>query len=118
MCWPKEVGGDGKNSLFNFIFIEEMEYWGMPYGNLTFTSIGPSITHFGTEEQKKAWLPEVAGGQRILALAATEKRYGWTPDHVQMPAYPDGGDYLLTGTKLFVRDRKHILALDLAKNAG
>ena len=40
MCWPKEVGGGGRSMLFHYLFVEEMEYWGMPYGNLTYTSIG------------------------------------------------------------------------------
>jgi alkylation response protein AidB-like acyl-CoA dehydrogenase len=49
-------------------------------------------------------LPEVATGERILALAATEKRYGWTPGHIEMAARADGGDHVLDGTKLFVHD--------------
>jgi alkylation response protein AidB-like acyl-CoA dehydrogenase len=57
MCWPVEQGGQGRNLLYQFLFVEEMEYWGMPYGNLTYTSIGPSIQHFGSEEQKRRWLP-------------------------------------------------------------
>jgi alkylation response protein AidB-like acyl-CoA dehydrogenase len=34
MCWPVEVGGGGRDMLYQYVFVEEMEYWGMPYGNL------------------------------------------------------------------------------------
>ena len=43
MCWPVEMGGEGRDPIYQFILVEAMEYWRMPYGNLTFTSIAPSI---------------------------------------------------------------------------
>ncbi len=42
MCWPKVYGGDARNPLYPFVFVEEMEYWAMPYGNLTYTPITPA----------------------------------------------------------------------------
>ena len=35
MCWPPELGGQGMNPIYRFIMVETMEYWQMPYGNLT-----------------------------------------------------------------------------------
>jgi alkylation response protein AidB-like acyl-CoA dehydrogenase len=59
MCWPKQVGGGGRSMLYHYLFVEEMEYWGMPYGNLTFTSIAPTLAAFGTEQQKREYLPGI-----------------------------------------------------------
>jgi hypothetical protein len=76
MCWPVEQGGQGRNLLYQFLFVEEMEYWGMPYGNLTYTSIGPSIQHFGNEEQKRRWLPGIWSGEYSFAIGYSEPNAG------------------------------------------
>ena len=57
MCWAPEVGGEGRSMLYHYIFVEEMEYWGMPYGNLTFTSIAPSARRPSASDAAEARLP-------------------------------------------------------------
>ena len=74
MCWPVENGGEGRNLLYQYIFVEEMEYFGMPYGNLTYTSIAPSIVAFGSEDQKAAWLPGIYRGESCFAIGYSEPR--------------------------------------------
>ena len=58
MCWSVEQGGEGRNLLYNFILIDEMEYYRMPYGNLSVTSIAPAIAAHGSDDQKKEYLPD------------------------------------------------------------
>jgi alkylation response protein AidB-like acyl-CoA dehydrogenase len=76
MCWPVEHGGEGRNPLYQFILVETMEYWGMPYGNLTFTSIAPALMAFGSEEQKKRYLPGIRKGEVRFALGYSEPNAG------------------------------------------
>ena len=70
MCWPKDMGGEGRDPLFQFILVETMEYWRMPYGNLTFTSVAPSIAQHGSEAQKKKYLPGTASSPLRSATAS------------------------------------------------
>lgn len=58
----------------------------------------------GSESQQARLLPAIASGKRIVTLAFTEQRYGWTPDHAQMAARLRDGGYVLSGTKQFVPD--------------
>ena len=101
MCWPEDVGGDGKNMLYQFIFVEEMEYWGMPYGNLTFTSIAPSIAAFGTEEQKREWLPLIYRGEAIFAIGYSEPNAGTDLASLRTRAERDGDEWVIHGQKIW-----------------
>ena len=59
MCWPVENGGEGRHMLYQYIFVEAMEDFGVPYGNPTYTSIAPPLLAFGSEEQNAAYLPGI-----------------------------------------------------------
>ena len=99
MCWPLEQGGVGRNLLYQFIFVEEMEYWGMPYGNLTYTSIAPSIHQFGNDEQKKKYLPGILGGDLIFALGYSEPNAGTDLASLRTRAVRVGDDWIINGQK-------------------
>ena len=101
MCWPREYGGDGRNMLFQYVFVEEMEYWGMPYGNLTFTSIAPSILAFGSEEQKKAYLPGIYRGEFCFALGYSEPNAGTDLGSLRTRAELDGDEWVINGQKIW-----------------
>ncbi|MED5262877.1 MAG: acyl-CoA dehydrogenase family protein [Myxococcota bacterium] len=99
MCWPKEVGGDGRSMLFHFIFVEEMEYWGMPYGNLTFTSVAPTLAQFGTEAQKQAYLPGIYRGELTFALGYSEPNAGTDLASLRTSATREGDSWVIHGQK-------------------
>ena len=101
MCWPEEVGGAGKDMLYQFVFVEEMEYWGMPYGNLTFTSIAPSIAAFGTEEQKREWLPQINRGEAIFAIGYSEPNAGTDLASLRTRAVREGDEWVIQGQKIW-----------------
>jgi alkylation response protein AidB-like acyl-CoA dehydrogenase len=101
MCWPVEHGGEGRNLLYRYIFVEEMEYFGMPYGNLTFTSIAPSIVAFGTEEQKAAWLPGIYRGESCFAIGYSEPNAGTDLASLRTRADLDGDEYVINGQKIW-----------------
>jgi len=64
-----------------------------------------------TDAQKQAWLPKIADGSKVFALAATEAQYGWSQEQIRLTAKSEGRDYVLSGTKLFVYDA--LFATDL-----
>jgi alkylation response protein AidB-like acyl-CoA dehydrogenase len=101
MCWPKEVGGDGRNMLYQYIFVEEMEYWGMPYGNLTFTSIAPSILAFGSEDQKKEYLPGIYRGELCFAIGYSEPNAGTDLASLRTRGDLDGDEWVINGQKIW-----------------
>ena len=101
MCWPVEQGGQGRNLLYQFLFVEEMEYWGMPYGNLTYTSIGPSIQHFGSEEQKRRWLPGIWSGEYTFAIGYSEPNAGTDLASLRTRAVRVGDEWVINGLKIW-----------------
>ena len=60
------------------------------------------IVRFGTEEQKKRFLPSLAGGDHIGAFCLTEANAGSDAGAVETTAVFDNGDYIINGTKVFV----------------
>ena len=105
MVIPEEYGGTGNSMTDVAVLFEELGRGPVPGPMLSSAVLGASVLlEAGGAEQKKSWLPEVATGDRILALAATEAQYGWSANHIQMTARRKGGDYTLSGTKLFVQD--------------
>jgi len=101
MCWPTSQGGEGRNPLYQFIFVEEMEYWGMPYGNLTYTSVAPSIHHFGNEEQKARYLPGILKGDLCFALGYSEPNAGTDLASLRTRAVRVGGEWVINGQKIW-----------------
>jgi len=77
---------------------------------LAHTSIGiKGILLFGTEEQKKCYLPRAASGQMIFAYALTEPETGSDAQHIRTSARPsdDGSGYVLDGTKTFITNANY-----------
>jgi alkylation response protein AidB-like acyl-CoA dehydrogenase len=101
MCWPVQYGGEGRDPLYRFIFVETMEYWGMPYGDLTFTSIAPTLITFGSEAQKKEYLPRIWKGEVRFALGYSEPNAGTDLASLRTRAERAGDDWIIQGQKLW-----------------
>lgn len=66
MSWPKEYGGKEASSLEQMIYREEAGYWGIPGTHMGVGGVGwvgPCLILFGTDEQKKKYLPFIAAGE-------------------------------------------------------
>jgi glutaryl-CoA dehydrogenase len=61
-----------------------------------------AIWRYGSEEQKTQWLPRMAAGDAIGCFGLTEPDHGSDPGGMRTRATPDGGDWVLTGTKLWI----------------
>ena len=99
--WPKEYGGKEYTTVEQLILFEEAWSAHTPFPLITINTVGPAIMRFGTEEQKKFFLPKIAAGQCIFAVGYTEAGSGTDLASLKMPAVLDGNEYVVNGNKLF-----------------
>ena len=101
---PEEYGGAGAGFLGNTVITEEISKIDMGIGlNIVAATFGcESILHYGTEEQKKIYLPAVCSGQKVCAGAYTEPNAGTDVAGYKTKAVKDGGDYIINGNKMFI----------------
>jgi acyl-CoA dehydrogenase len=101
---PEEYGGAGGDFLHSVIMVEEMARAGAtgPTFYLHSDIVAPYLVHYGTEEQKKRWLPRMARGEVIVALGMTEPQGGSDVQNIRTTALRDGDDYVINGQKVFI----------------
>ncbi|MCG8425272.1 MAG: acyl-CoA dehydrogenase family protein [Proteobacteria bacterium] len=103
--WLDEAhGGPGGDFLHSVVVMEELAYAYESGFALSLHSdiVVPYIHRFGTEEQKRRWLPGCASGEFITALAMTEPGTGSDVAAIQTTAKRDGDSYILNGAKTFI----------------
>jgi acyl-CoA dehydrogenase len=101
---PEEYGGGGGTFAHEAILLEEQARAGDDaWGNSVHSGI---VAHYvnacGTEEQKKRWLPKLASGELVSAIAMTEPGTGSDLQNVKTKAIRDGDHYVLNGAKTFI----------------
>ncbi|MGB9996719.1 acyl-CoA dehydrogenase family protein [Streptomyces pseudogriseolus] len=103
---PEGYGGGGGGIAELSIVLEELGAAGCPLLLMVVSPAicGTVIARFGTEEQKRAWLPALADGTRVMAFGITEPDAGSNSHRITTTARrdPATGDWLLTGRKVFV----------------
>jgi alkylation response protein AidB-like acyl-CoA dehydrogenase len=99
-CFPL-TGSRAGDALAQFLFVEEMEYWGMPYGNLTYTSIGPTLARFGSEDQQRRYLPGIRSGELSFALGYSEPNAGSDLASLRTKAVRLGDEWVIDGQKIW-----------------
>jgi len=99
--WPKEYGGQGRSLIEQHIFYETIWARRAPFPVLTLHSVAPTIMKFGTEEQKKQFLPRILRGEMEVAIGYTEPDAGTDLASLKTTAVRDGDDYILNGNKVF-----------------
>src|SRR5712664_2157578 len=102
---PREYGGAGLDALAFTLCIDELAQACASTSVIVdvHTSVGSEpILLFGTDEQKRQWLPRLASGELLGAFALTEPAAGSDAASLQTSARRVGGDYVLNGTKVFI----------------
>lgn len=102
---PEDYGGLGGTFAHEAAIIEELEYAGIGngFGNTVHSAIvAPYILKHGTEEQRQRWLPRLATGDLVGAIAMTEPGTGSDLQSIRTTAVRDGDAYRLTGAKTFI----------------
>jgi alkylation response protein AidB-like acyl-CoA dehydrogenase len=100
----KEEYGGGGLGFFEHAMITE-EFWRVDpgCGQIVSASFGSEVIQlFGTEEQKKKWLPPIPKGKAILGCAITEPDAGSDVSAISTSAVKDGNDYVINGSKMFI----------------
>ncbi|MDI6025430.1 acyl-CoA dehydrogenase family protein [Corticibacterium sp. UT-5YL-CI-8] len=101
---PEEYGGSGGTYAHESAIIEAVSHVGVDgFGIALHNSIvAPYILHYGSEEQKQKWLPRMASGELIGAIAMTEPGAGSDLQGVKTRAEKDGNQYRINGSKTFI----------------
>ena len=106
---PKEYGGQGCDPLTYVMCVEELSKvcgtTGVIVSAHTSLCIDPIMT-FGTEEQKKKYVPDLASGKKIGAFGLTEPGAGTDAQGCQTKAVLDGDEWVLNGSKCFITNGK------------
>ncbi len=110
MTMPKEYGGAAADKLYSVIQMEELSaagFSGLGYG-LHNEIVAPYILRYGTEAQKKHYLPKMASGDMVGAIAMTEPAAGSDLQGVKSTAIKQAdGSYVLNGSKTFITNGWH-----------
>jgi butyryl-CoA dehydrogenase len=101
---PKEYGGQGKSSIEYTTLCEELCFWDAPSNLLSAVGVLATdpIAMFGTEEQKKKYIPKCISGEIIPAFALTEPNAGSDAANQSTEAKIDGDDFVINGEKIFI----------------
>ena len=99
--WPKEYGGQDRSPMDSLIFTDEAAIAGAPVPFLTINSVAPTIMAFGTEEQKKFYLPKIASGNLHFSIGYSEPSAGTDLANLRTTAVRDGDDYVVNGQKMW-----------------
>jgi acyl-CoA dehydrogenase len=101
---PEQYGGGGGNFAYEKVFSEEQaRVWCSAFGaSLHSGIVAHYILGYGSEQQKLAWLPRMASGDLVSAIAMTEPGTGSDLQGITCVARPDGDHYVLSGQKTFI----------------
>ncbi|MFT4263379.1 MAG: acyl-CoA dehydrogenase family protein [Nocardioides sp.] len=101
---PEEYGGGGGGIADVAAVLEELGAAGSPMLMMVVSPAicGTVIAKFGTEEQKRTWLPGIADGTETMAFAITEPDAGTNSHNITTTARKDGDEWVLNGRKIYI----------------
>jgi alkylation response protein AidB-like acyl-CoA dehydrogenase len=100
--WPKEVGGQGRRPIEEFIFYDEVHRSGFPIPLLTLNTVGPTLLHFGTDAQKEKYIPGILAGKLHFSIGYSEPAAGTDLASLKTTAVRDGDHYVISGQKIWI----------------
>ncbi|MFO7963530.1 MAG: acyl-CoA dehydrogenase family protein [Desulfobacterales bacterium] len=101
IAWPKEYGGKQYTYMEQAIYDERISYYRAPGTGIGVGIAGPTILHFGTDQNKKEWIPRIAGGEIEMWLGYSEPDSGSDLASIQTTAVEDGDHYIVNGQKIW-----------------
>lgn len=102
---PEKYGGSGGDHFGYVLVLEELGRGDSAVRGIVSVSlglVGKSIDSWGTEEQKRHWLPKLCSGESLACFALTEPDTGSDAAHLTTKAVRDGDDWLISGAKMFI----------------
>ena len=102
-AWPKEYGGAGLSEMEQAILNEEMvrARAPQPINQMAIWWVGPALMKYGTEEQKKRFIPKILTCEEIWATGYSEPSSGSDMAAARTSAVRDGDDYVVNGQKIW-----------------
>jgi 3-oxocholest-4-en-26-oyl-CoA dehydrogenase alpha subunit len=99
--WPTEYGGRAMSALEQFIFFDEANRAKAPLPFIALNTVGPTLMMYGTEEQKRAYLPPILAGEDNWAIGYSEPAAGTDLAALSTRAVRHGDEYVIQGSKVF-----------------
>jgi alkylation response protein AidB-like acyl-CoA dehydrogenase len=104
---PEEFGGGGGTFAHQAVVTEELAQAGVHFGCGVQSIVSHYILNYGTDAQKKKWLPAMAQGELVGAIAMTEPSAGSDLQAIKTTARRAGNEYILSGSKTFITNGWH-----------
>jgi acyl-CoA dehydrogenase len=105
---PERYGGVGGDVRHEAVVVEELGRRGITsLGHSVHSIVAHYLLNYGTEEQKQRWLPRMASGELVGAIAMTEAGAGSDLQAVKTRAHLEGEDYVIRGSKTFISNGYH-----------
>jgi alkylation response protein AidB-like acyl-CoA dehydrogenase len=107
--WPKAYGGRGATPLQNIIYHEELERAGtaVPFTGFGISLLGPTLIHWGTEEQKRRFIPKILTAEEIWCQGYSEPNSGSDLASLQTRATDEGDYFVINGSKIWTSAAHH-----------
>ena len=101
--WPKEYGGRGATVLQTIVYNEELSRVNLaaPMVGMGVSLLGPTLLHWGSEEQKKRYIPKILKAEEIWCQGYSEPGSGSDLASLQTRAVEDGDDFVVNGQKVW-----------------
>jgi acyl-CoA dehydrogenase len=99
---PEEYGGGGGTFAHEAVVLEELARQAVQFGSQVHTTVAHYVLAYGSEEQKRRWLPAMARGEAVGAIAMTEPGAGSDLQAIKTAARRDGDHYVINGSKTFI----------------
>jgi alkylation response protein AidB-like acyl-CoA dehydrogenase len=109
MALPTEYGGHDRSAVDRFIVVEQLLRWGAPVGHhwVADRQSGPVIARFGTEQQKRRFLPPICRGELSFCIGMSEPDSGSDLASISSKATRDGDGWVLEGRKIWTSGAHH-----------
>jgi acyl-CoA dehydrogenase len=111
---PEAYGGGGGTFAHECVVMEELSRGGVHFGQGVHSIVAHYILDYGSEEQKKSWLPRMAKGELVGAIAMSEPIAGSDLQNIKTTARRDGDHYIISGSKTFITNGWHASLVCLA----
>ena len=109
MSMPQAFGGSDADKMYSVAQFEVLAYAGFTGVGFGLHSeiVAPYLLHYGTDEQKKRYLPKLASGELVGAIAMSEPAAGSDLQGIQTTANAKDGGYVINGSKTFITNGWH-----------
>ena len=107
--WPREFGGRGLSILKSVIYHEELQRFNapLPFIGSGPSLVGPTLMQWGTEEQKRRFVPKIISGEEIWAQGYSEPNSGSDLASLQTRAVEDGDYFKINGQKIWTSQAQY-----------